>query len=65
MFTATAGGRTTTIELTPEEVENFSRAPTPARAGIVYCCATLGWVSEAEAFDHRWETSRPLAEYRG
>jgi hypothetical protein len=31
--------------------------------GKVYCCATLGWVDEAVAFDHRWDTSRPFDEY--
>ncbi len=31
--------------------------------GKVYCCDTLGWVDEATAFDHRWDTSRPLEEY--
>lgn len=31
--------------------------------GRVYCCDTLSWVDEATAFDHRWDTSRPLEEY--
>lgn len=36
----------------------------PRRAdGLVWCCSTLGWVTEAIAFDHRWDTSRPPDEY--
>ena len=31
--------------------------------GKVYCCATLGWVTPDVAFDHHWDTSRPLDEY--
>lgn len=35
-----------------------------ARAdGKVYCCASLGWVDPDEAFDHRWDMSRPLDGY--
>ena len=38
--------------------------PLPRRAdGKVWCCPQLGWVSEAVAFDHRWDTSRPPEEY--
>jgi hypothetical protein len=35
----------------------------PRPDGKVYCCASLGWVTPDVAFDHRWETSRPLDEY--
>ncbi len=36
----------------------------PRRAdGLVWCCSTLGWVTEAVAFDHRSDTSRPPDEY--
>lgn len=36
----------------------------PTRAdGKVYCCAGLGWVTPDEAFDHRWDTSRPREEW--
>jgi hypothetical protein len=31
--------------------------------GLVYCCATLGWVPPSIAFDHHWDTSRPLDGY--
>jgi hypothetical protein len=31
--------------------------------GKVYCCVTLGWVTPDVAFDHHWDTSRPLDEY--
>ena len=27
----------------------------PPRKGLVYCCSTIGWVTEAERFDHRWD----------
>jgi hypothetical protein len=40
-------------EPTPEPI------PDPPRKGLVYCCATLGWVTPAVAFDHQWETVPP------
>jgi hypothetical protein len=28
----------------------------PPRPGLVYCCATKGWVTPAERFDHVWDS---------
>jgi hypothetical protein len=27
----------------------------PPRKGLVYCCSTIGWVTPARRFDHRWD----------
>lgn len=34
----------------------------PRADGKVYCCATIGWVTPAEAFDHVWEWSNEMAD---
>ena len=30
---------------------------TPPTTGLVYCCATLGWVAPAEAAEHSYDSS--------
>ena len=27
----------------------------PPRKALVACCSTIGWVTEAQRFDHRWD----------
>jgi len=48
----------------PVPAEPVTEDGLPTRAdGKVYCCASLGWVTPAVAFDHRWDTSRPSEEW--
>ena len=27
----------------------------PPRKGLVYCCSTIGWVTPAQRYEHRWD----------